>query len=61
MSAVAEGVLTSKSAHLLAQRVGIECHVIEGIYKVCYLHLLMKDHGIMMFTKFLYSFVTGYL
>lgn len=36
MAAVAEGVLTSKSAHLLAQKVGVECHVIEGIYKVIY-------------------------
>lgn len=34
MSAVAEGVLTTRSAHLLAKKVGIECHVIEGIYKV---------------------------
>ena len=34
MAAVAEGVLTSKSAQLLAQKVGVECHVIEGIYKV---------------------------
>ena len=32
--AVAEGVLTSRSAHHLAQREGIECPVIEGIYRV---------------------------
>mmetsp|Transcript_3707 Transcript_3707/g.7585 ORF Transcript_3707/g.7585 Transcript_3707/m.7585 type:complete len:347 (-) Transcript_3707:437-1477(-) len=34
MSAVAEGILTSKSAHHLAEKVGVECHIIEGIYKV---------------------------
>lgn len=34
MSAVAEGILTSKSAHHLAKKVGVECHIIEGIYKV---------------------------
>jgi glycerol-3-phosphate dehydrogenase (NAD(P)+) len=32
--AVAEGVLTSRSAHHLAQKMGIECPVIEGIYRV---------------------------
>ena len=32
--AVAEGVLTSRSAHHLAQKKGIECPVIEGIYRV---------------------------
>ena len=32
--AVAEGVRTSRSAHHLAQREGIECPVIEGIYRV---------------------------
>lgn len=32
--AVAEGVLTSRSAHHLAQRQGIECPVISGIYRV---------------------------
>lgn len=32
--AVAEGVLTSRSAHHLALKQGIECPVIEGIYKV---------------------------
>jgi glycerol-3-phosphate dehydrogenase (NAD(P)+) len=35
MRNVAEGVLTSRSAHVLAQKVGVECHIIEGIYKVC--------------------------
>jgi len=34
MSAVAEGVLTSKSAHDLAKKMGVDCPVIEGIYKV---------------------------
>ncbi|GAB4816038.1 hypothetical protein N2152v2_003084 [Parachlorella kessleri] len=34
MTAVAEGVLTSKSAHDLAKKKGIDCPVIEGIYKV---------------------------
>jgi glycerol-3-phosphate dehydrogenase (NAD(P)+) len=34
MSAVAEGVLTSKSAHNLAKKMGVDCPVIEGIYKV---------------------------
>lgn len=34
MSAVAEGILTSKSAHHLAEKFGVECHIIEGIYKV---------------------------
>lgn len=34
MTAVAEGVLTSKSAHDLAQAKGIDCPVISGIYKV---------------------------
>ena len=33
MNAVAEGVLTSKSSHDLARKKGIECPVIEGIYK----------------------------
>ena len=33
MTAVAEGVLTSKSAHDLAKKKGIDCPVIEGIYK----------------------------
>ena len=32
--AVAEGVLTSRSAHHLAQKQGIECPVITGIYRV---------------------------
>lgn len=32
--AVAEGVLTSRSAHHLAQKMGIDCPVIEGIYRV---------------------------
>jgi glycerol-3-phosphate dehydrogenase (NAD(P)+) len=35
MRNVAEGVLTSRSAHELAKKVGVECHIIEGIYKVC--------------------------
>lgn len=34
MTAVAEGVLTSKSAHDLAKKKGIACHVIDGIYQV---------------------------
>lgn len=34
MTAVAEGVLTSKSAYHFAQKKGIECPVIEGIYLV---------------------------
>ncbi len=37
MSAVAEGVLTSRSAYHLAQKMGIECPVIAGIYKVNHL------------------------
>lgn len=32
--AVAEGVLTSRSAHNLALKLGVECPIIEGIYKV---------------------------
>lgn len=32
--AVAEGVLTSKSAHNLAMKLGVECPIIEGIYRV---------------------------
>lgn len=32
---VAEGVLTSRSAHFLATKLGIDCAVLEGIYKVC--------------------------
>lgn len=31
---VAEGVLTSRSAHFLATKLGIDCAVLEGIYKV---------------------------
>lgn len=34
MKAVAEGVLTSKAAHELACRTGIECPTIEGTYRV---------------------------
>jgi glycerol-3-phosphate dehydrogenase (NAD(P)+) len=34
MSAVAEGVLTSKSAYFLAKKEGLDCPVIQGIYKV---------------------------
>jgi glycerol-3-phosphate dehydrogenase (NAD(P)+) len=37
MKAVAEGVLTSRSAHLLAEKLGIVCPVIFGIYKVVHL------------------------
>ena len=33
-SAVAEGVLTSRAASHLAKKMGVECPVIEGIYKV---------------------------
>lgn len=36
MTAVAEGVLTSRSAHDLAKKKGIDCAVIEGIYRVVY-------------------------
>eukprot|EP00878_Enallax_costatus_P006700 GHUV01007024.1.p1 GENE.GHUV01007024.1~~GHUV01007024.1.p1 ORF type:complete len:332 (+),score=54.13 GHUV01007024.1:182-1177(+) len=32
--AVAEGVLTSKSAHNLALKLSVECPIIEGIYRV---------------------------
>jgi len=34
MSAVAEGVLTSRSAHNLAAKLGVDCPIISGIYKV---------------------------
>ena len=34
MTAVAEGVLTSRSAHALAQRLGVEAPIIAGIYRV---------------------------
>lgn len=34
MSAVAEGVLTSKSAYHLAQKMGEDCPIIHGIYRV---------------------------
>jgi glycerol-3-phosphate dehydrogenase (NAD(P)+) len=34
MSAVAEGVLTSRSAHQLAVKMGVACPIIEGIYRV---------------------------
>ena len=36
LGAVAEGVLTSRSAHMLAVKLGVECPVIAGIYKVIY-------------------------
>jgi glycerol-3-phosphate dehydrogenase (NAD(P)+) len=36
MTAVAEGILTAKSSHDLAQKEGIDCPVISGIYKVIY-------------------------
>eukprot|EP00775_Hariotina_reticulata_P013939 gene13939-biopygen15838 len=32
--AVAEGVLTSKSAYLLSNKLGVECPIIEGIFRV---------------------------
>jgi glycerol-3-phosphate dehydrogenase (NAD(P)+) len=32
----AEGVLTSRSAYMLAKRLGLDCATIEGIYKVLY-------------------------
>jgi glycerol-3-phosphate dehydrogenase (NAD(P)+) len=32
--AVAEGVLTSKSAYLLSKKLGVECPIIEGIFRV---------------------------
>lgn len=32
--AVAEGVLTSRAAHDLAKKLGVEAPIIEGIYKV---------------------------
>lgn len=31
---VAEGVLTSRSAHNLANKLGVECPIISGIYEV---------------------------
>lgn len=34
MVAVAEGVLTSKAAYDLSNKLDIECPIIEGIYKV---------------------------
>lgn len=34
MAAVAEGVLTSRSAHNLAVKLGVECPIISGIYRV---------------------------
>lgn len=34
MKAVAEGVLTSRSAHNLAMKLGVECPIISGIYRV---------------------------
>lgn len=53
--AVAEGVLTSRSAHNLADRMGVECPIITGIFKVIHgkwvtastrrgtIHLLTKN------------------
>lgn len=32
----AEGVLTSRSAYQLAQRKGLDCATIEGIYRVLF-------------------------
>jgi glycerol-3-phosphate dehydrogenase (NAD(P)+) len=32
--AVAEGVLTSRAAHDLAKKLGVEAPIIDGIYKV---------------------------
>lgn len=34
MTAVAEGVLTSRSAHNLAKKLGVDAPIIEGIYRV---------------------------
>lgn len=34
MKAVAEGVLTSRSAHNLAVKLGVDCPIIQGIYQV---------------------------
>lgn len=34
MTAVAEGVLTSRSAHSLAKKLGVDAPIIEGIYRV---------------------------
>jgi len=34
MTAVAEGILTSKSANALAEKIGIDCPIINGIYRV---------------------------
>ncbi|KAK9820514.1 hypothetical protein WJX72_011174 [[Myrmecia] bisecta] len=34
MTAVAEGVLTSRSAYNLSKKLNVECPIIEGIYKV---------------------------
>lgn len=43
MTAVAEGVLTSKSAHALAEKIQMDCPVVDTVYKVCcrtqYLHI----------------------
>ena len=40
MNAVAEGVLTSKSAYQLVKKMGLECPILEGIYKVITLNQL---------------------
>lgn len=51
MSAVAEGVLTSKSAHDLAKKMGVDCPVIEGIYKVRRLQSLIAiTHQLIVLT-----------
>lgn len=34
MKAVAEGVLTSRSANALAEKLGVDCPIINGIYRV---------------------------
>ena len=34
---VAEGVATARSAHALAQKLGVDCAIMEGIYKVLHL------------------------
>eukprot|EP00803_Ostreobium_quekettii_P004849 evm.model.scf_752.3 EVM.evm.TU.scf_752.3 scf_752:18570-24965(+) len=36
MTAVAEGLLTSRSANQLAEKLGVDCPIINGIYRVIY-------------------------
>ncbi len=52
MSAVAEGILTSKSAHHLAKKVGVECHIIEGIYKVSLIDYFLGIHSLIIVNTF---------